>query len=155
MVRGVGAGEMAHHQHRSYAVERIRFGRQMDRLFRRQAEPRHAGIDLQRRRQPPPGPTRCPAPGGDLGQAVQHRAPRRAQAFLLGPRRRSVQHIDRRRRPEHGAQRNALVDMGDEEDLAAGGGERRRHGSRTEAVGIGLDHSSAVGTGRQRRLSVR
>ena len=47
----VGAGEMAHHQHHVDAVEGARVRGDALNLRRRHAEPRHAAVDLDRRRQ--------------------------------------------------------------------------------------------------------
>ena len=112
----------------------------------RQAEPRHAAVDLQRRREPAPGALGSAAPRLDLLDAVQHGNDAGRDALVLGAGRNAVQHLDRRLRAERGAQRQRLAEMRDEECLAAFGDQRRRHLGRAEAIAVGLDDA-----GRRRR----
>ena len=76
--------------------------------------------------EPAAGALRGLAPGRDLLQAVEHRGDAGRDALVLGARRDAVQHLDRRPRAERRAQRDALVEMRDEEDVAAFGRQRAR-----------------------------
>ena len=104
--------------------------------------------------------SRCSAAGGGFALGPGERRPalelrraadrrREAEGDIVGERigvrLQPVQRIDarvglRQQRP----QALALADLGDEEDAAAGGVERRRDRLDAKAVAVGLDHRGAI-----------
>ena len=88
-------------------------------IGRRQAEPRHAAVDLQRRVEPPAGAFGRLAPGFDLLDAVEHRNGAGRHALVLGARLYAVQHLNRRCVAERCAQRDRFGEMRHEEKCAA------------------------------------
>ena len=90
-----------------------------------ETEPRHAGIDMQDRRQRAAGVARDRGPGIDLGERAEHRddVVREIVGFAAGDQ--SAQHGEHRIGHEL-ADRQGLVQQGDEEVPAAGGVQRRR-----------------------------
>ncbi|MDF9789323.1 hypothetical protein M2440_000024 [Methylorubrum extorquens] len=142
IVRLVGAGEMAHHEAQVEAVEpaRVEAG---GGLVRGEAEPGHAAVDLQDRRQASSEPGREGTPGGSLPVVVQDRREIVRMALRLGAGRKAVQNRDPGGRSEYLAQREALLGMGHEEGAAArprqGGGDA----FDPQTVGIRLDDGGA------------
>ena len=141
MLGDLGAGEMAHQQGDAVILHLHARGKRR-RFRRRNAEPVHAGVDVERRASEPAvrGDERVPL--GKLGHAVDDRA-----GADLGERTRSlvgeaVEHVDR---GLLGASAHAarFGEIGHEESLASG--VRKRRGDRFEAepIGVGLDHGSA------------
>ena len=127
IVRQFGRDEMAHQQ---IGAARARGGdRGAQRVERFEAEPVHAGVEVQRRRRRPALRARERRPALELRRAADRR--REAEGGVVGERvglrLQPVEHVDarvgvRQQRP----QPLALADVGDEEGAAAGGVERRR-----------------------------
>ena len=119
MLRFIGAGQMAHHKPDRDPVESIGVRRQSVDLGWRQAKPRHAAVDLQRRHKRAPGALGSGAPGLDLVDAVQHRHGAGCDARVFAAGRNAVEHMDFDIGPERGAQRQRLAELRDEECPAA------------------------------------
>ena len=83
-------------------------------LARIEAEPRHAGIDMQDRRQRPPAAARRSRPGVDLGERAEHRNDIVRQVVRLAAGDQATQHREQRVRHQF-ADRQRLVQQGDEE----------------------------------------
>ena len=103
MLRLVGAGEVAHHQPHRDPVEGMGLGREALDRGGRQAEPRHAAVHLQRRRQFSLRTIGCAAPRLDLLDAVEHRNDFGCGAGVLAARRDAVEHMDFCRAAQRGA----------------------------------------------------
>ena len=151
----LGRGEVAHHILHLYPREAPGIVGQRRHLGRLQAEPRHAGIDVDQRRQPArPDPARR-LPGrrsgiGRIGLDLAEIVERRDQAVFgqggggLGGG--AAKGIDVGL-GQDGADFHALVDEGDEEVPAAGAPKRLRDLGGAEPIGVGLDHGAASGCG--------
>ena len=116
-------------------------------LERFEAEPVHAGVEVQRRRRRPALRARERGPAFELRRAADRR--REAEGGVVGERvglrLQPVEHIDARvGLRQQRAQPLALADLGDEEGAAAGGVERRRDRLDPEAVAVRLDHGGAI-----------
>ncbi len=138
VIERFGAGEMAHQELEAVPF-RLDARRDGDRLLRRQAEPVHAGVDVQGGATAPI--VRCDegVPLGKLGRAVDHRP----QIGLGDGRRRArhqaVEDVDDgvRRGRAHAA---PFRDIGHEEGPAADLLECRHDPLDAAAIGVGLDH---------------
>ena len=97
-------------------------------LLRAEAQTVHAGVDVDHRVERPVEALRGGAPGIELAEMVEHRRQPVLDEVALGAGQQAVQDIDRVL-GQHGAKRNAFVDMGDEELPAAFG--RRAAGRRS------------------------
>src|SRR5437899_8416513 len=82
-------------------------------------------------------------PGIELAEMVQHRRQPMLDEVGLGAGEQAVQHVDRML-GQNLAERDALVDMSDEELPAAVRRQTRPDGGRTGAVGVGLEYRGAV-----------
>ena len=110
----------------------------------REAEPVHAGVDLDGGAATP---TRAPAkhvPFGEFVEVADHGPAVDPGIGLAGVLEEAIERIDRslRQRRAHGSR---FVQRGDEECLAAGRGERAGDRFDAAAIGIGLDHAGAFG----------
>ena len=118
---------MAHHQH---GRERL-LRRQRGQFFWRQAQPVHAGIDMQRRRA-----ALRSLPGGDLRQTAQHRDQIVGDQRRCGIARGAIENEDTRLGVER-PQRHAFFQPRHEEAVAI---QRRQHTGQTKAITIRLHH---------------
>ena len=129
MIGRLGAGEVAHHQ-RDAVIAGVDARDEALRFRKRQAEPVHAGVDVQRRAAGPAAAAAEGVPFGEFVEIADHRPARRCSAKaapLPGRSRRA------RRSPPSAAAartRRASSRVGDEERLAAGAGERARRPAR-------------------------
>ena len=133
---------MAHYKGDIEAGQTLRFRHQARYFLRRQAEARHAGIDLQNR------VFRCAStcmgvPELDLAEIVENRREAMAKKFLrlarLG--------AEKNRNPavrQEGAQFDALVERGGEEFAAPRVMESRRHRCQPQSISIRFDHRAGV-----------
>lgn len=140
VVRSLRADEMAHHEVDPGPRDQGIAG-QRQRLLDPQAEPVHAGIDVER------GRRRAVRRGGPFEEFA---AVAEDGAQAVGAKRlrmagdQAVEHVDRRLRQDF-PRGDALGEMRDEERPAArppqGRGDRRE----AAAIGIGLHHGAALG----------
>ena len=121
MVGDLGAGQMAQQQ-RDAVIFGLRARRQRGGFFRRNAEPVHAGVHLQRGAALPVMGGDEGVPLGKLGHAVDDRPRIELDEGRRSFRRAAVEHVDRgvARAGPHAPR---LRKIGDEERLAAGLGE--------------------------------
>ena len=110
-----------------------------------EAEPVHAGVEMDRARADP-APTR-----GEAGPALKllFAADRGREPMLdivrrLGPALEAVEHIDLRLRRQRPPRRDPLIEMGDEEDPRPRGPQRGRSFGEADPVSIGLDDGGAT-----------
>ena len=92
MIEGFGAGEVAHHQ-RDAVIAGIDPGYDAGRLDEGQAEPVHAGVDVDRRT---PGPPRAAAehvPFGQLVEVADHRPAVELGESIAAVLKEAVEHI--------------------------------------------------------------
>ncbi len=124
--------------------------RQRRRLVGGDAEPVHAGVDMQRRAAAPLVGGDEGVPFGQLQQAADHRP--RVDVGKGGARARhqAVEHVERRLGRRR-ACAPRLVEIGDEEGLAAGAAERLGDRLDAAAVAVGLDDG---GTFRRQRAVI-
>jgi hypothetical protein len=124
----------------------IRIGRQRLRLFRSQAQPVHAGVDVERGDRGLAA-RRVPGEALDLLQAVQDRHELGGAQPLGRGLRAAVEHIDHRwpGPAETGAQGFALLDARHEEAPRALRPQPPRHRDRAQAVAVRLDHRRDLG----------
>ena len=94
MVLAFRTGKMTHDETQLDAVESLWARSELVELGFTQAKPRHAAIDLERRRHRPPEAPAKGGPGVDLGEAVQNRCHPMRRALGFGSRRKAVQHED-------------------------------------------------------------
>ena len=110
-----------------------------------EAEPVHAGVEMERGWR---GPAALGGEGGPAGEFVLA-ADHRRKAMLrvvrrIGPALEAVQHIDRGAVRQDAARRNPFAQMGDEEDARPGGPQRGRRLGDAGPVSIGLDDGRAA-----------
>ena len=141
MIGRVGAGEVAHDQ-RDAVILGLRARRQSRGFVRRNAEPAHAGVDMQRRAAAPGMGADEGVPFGKLGGRIDDRPGIDVDERVAPVRREAVEHIDVGLAGAR-AHRARFGNVGDKECLAAGLGERRGHRLKPQAIGIGLDHGGA------------
>ena len=114
------------------------------RVQRFEAEPVHAGVEMQRARASPPalrgegGPARELLLAADDRREAVARIVRRFRSALE-----AVEHVDRRLGGQEPARRDPLAQMGDEEDARAGRPQRRRGLGEADPVSVGLDDGGA------------
>jgi hypothetical protein len=139
MMRLVGAGEMAHHQPKIDALQRLWIGRNRLDFPWRHAEPRHAAVDLQGCRQGMSCGFGGFTPCAKLFGAVEHGDQACSNRIGLRTGRQAVQYIDGGTGTDGGAQCNAFAYMGHEEGIAAllhqGAGDTLR----AEPIAVSLD----------------
>ena len=82
-------------------------------------------------------------PGVELAEMIEHRRQAVLDEVGLGAGKQAVQHVDRML-GQNAAQRDALVDMGDEELPAAFRCQARPDDGGAGAIGIGLEHGGTV-----------
>ncbi len=141
MLRRVRTGEMAH-QERDPVTGRLETRGESGGLVDRDAEPVHAGVEMERGAA---GPSLHAAEGVPLDQfrhAPDHRAQAHRGKMRRAARRDAVEHIDDRVRRDlpHGPR---LVNVGDEKRRASGLGERAGSLAQAAAIGVGLHHRGA------------
>ena len=144
MVGLVGAGEVAHHQRDAVVRHRRHPGRKAGRLFRPEAEPIHASVEMQRRAAGPALHGAERVPFGELAEVPDHRTRIDLGEQMRRPRHDAVEDVDDGV-GEGGAQPPGFGDMRHKECLAAGRGKRRCHRLEPAAIGVGFDHRGAVG----------
>ena len=129
------------------AGQPLRRRRQPRHIVARQAEPGHAGIQMQqRRRRVARAALDKQLPARDLVQRAEHRRDGVRRERRLAARRQAVQH----RQHDAGqmrAQRQRLAQMGHEEMPAALRQQPARHRHRTQPVAIRLDHRRDLAAG--------
>ena len=118
--------------------------RQRRRFIGGDAEPVHAGVDMQRSAAAPVIGGAEGVPFGELDQAADHRPRAQFGEGRRGAGHQAVEHVDRRLR-RHGAGGGGFRQVGDEEGLAAG--TRELAGDRLDAaaIAVGLDDGGAFG----------
>ena len=131
MVEQFGGGEVAHHQ-RDAVIAGVDARDDALRLRDRQAEPVHAGVDMNGRAAGPAGAAAEHVPFGELVEIADHGLAVDLGVGVAGVLEEAVEHIDRGRR-HRGAHHARFIERGDEECLAAGAGQRARDrlGSRS------------------------
>ena len=112
------------------------------RLLDGEAEPVHAGVDVERGTAGKAGRRNEVIPFGEFDQAVDHRPRIGVDEALSGGMGKSVEHIDHRLARD-GAHAPCFGQMRDEEGLAAGAGQRRGDLIDAAAIGVALDHRGA------------
>ena len=132
---------MAHQQHDAVVLG-ADARRQRSGVVERDAEPVHAGVHMQRGAAAPLAGRHEGVPFRQLDHAADHRPRADVGVRCGGFRQQAVEHINRRLR------RNAthpprLGEIGDEESLATGFGERGRDLFDAAAIAVGLDHGGA------------
>ena len=148
---GLGAGEMGHDE-RDAVVGHLHPGGERGRFLDRQAEPVHAGIEMQGGATQPAARAAKRIPFDELGHGADHR-PRVDRGIGGGAAGgNAVEHVNDRlgRGCAHLA---GLGEMGDEECPAAVLGELGGHRLEAAAIGIRLHHGGAIG--RHRALHQR
>jgi hypothetical protein len=143
MIEALGAGEVAHHQ-RNAVIAGIDPGHDALRFHQRQAEPVHAGIDMNRGTSRPSGAPAEHVPLGKLVEIADHGLAIDFGESIAAVLKKTVEHVDfgRRQRFARGAR---FIQGCHEKRLAAGGRKRARHRFGAAAIGIGLDHGGAFG----------
>ncbi len=141
LIGNLSAGEVTHQQ-RDAVVFGLRAWRQCGSFVRGDAEPVHAGIDMERRTAAPVLGGNKGVPLGQLGRAVDHRLDVEFSERVGGLWRKAVEHVDCGV-VRAGACAPRFGDVGDEKSLASGLGKLRSDRLETEPVGIGLDHGAA------------
>ena len=137
VVGRVGAGEVAEGEDGREAGEKLGGGVEVGGV---EAEPVHAGIELQR----------AGASGEFTGEvahlaaAVEARHEVEVAEGARVARHQPGEDVDRRAGAERLAEPDAFLGECDEVGADAGGGQRWRHLCRAEAVGIGLDHGGGL-----------
>ena len=149
MVEALGAGEMAHDQ-RDAVIAGIDPGDDALRFRDRQAEPVHAGVDMNGGAAGPAGAAAKHVPFGEFVEIADHGLAVDLGEGVAAVLEEAVEHIDRRRR-HRGADDARFLQRGDEKRLAAGAGQRACDRLGAAAIGVGLDHAGAFG--RHRRSS--
>ena len=145
MCRIIGAGQMAHHQHRVLGqgdvTQRGPFGRL-------HAQPIHAGVELNAEGRA--------GQGLDVAQhlvdVVDHRHQRQIVDHVGIARHMPGKDADLRPRTQRLAQGGAFLGQRHEEPAGPGAGQRTRHAGRTKTITVGLDHCRrfALGAGVER-----
>ena len=149
VLRHFGAGEMAHQQHDAVVLGADARGKG-GRFVRRDAEPVHAGVDMQRRAPLPAARGSESVPFGELDQAADYRPRRDPGEGGRGARHQAAQHIDRR--VGRGlARARGFRQVGDEKGLAAAARQAMGDLIEPAAIAVGLDHGGAFGRGRAPR----
>ena len=109
MIRLLGAGEVAHQQ-RDAVIFRADARRERRRFFGGNAEPVHAGVDMQRRAAVPLVGRAERVPLGELDQAADHRPRADVGEGRRRARQQTVEHVDRGVRRD-GAHAPRLAEM--------------------------------------------
>jgi hypothetical protein len=141
MRRRLRAGEMAH-QKRDAVVLRADARRQRRRFVGGDAEPVHAGVDVQRRAAVPLAGGDKSVPFGQFEQVPDHRPRTDVGEGGPGAGHQAVQDVEGRVRGGC-ARAPRLVEIGDEECPAAGADERLGDRPKPAAIAVGLDHRRA------------
>ena len=127
MIEVLGAGEVAHHQ-RDAVIAGIDPGNDALGFPEREAEPVHAGIDMNGCAAGPAGAPAKHVPFGKLVEIADHGPGVDLGVGVAAILEEAVEHVDRRRR-QGGARGARFIEGGDEERLAAGGASARATGS--------------------------
>ncbi|GJD59694.1 hypothetical protein IFDJLNFL_5625 [Methylobacterium dankookense] len=138
LLRPLRADEVAHHEVDARGLQ-ARLAGERQRLGDREAEPVHAGIDVERRRQQP---LRERRPFLDLGARAEDGAEVPPDEGRARPRRQAVQNVDHGL-GQDGARRLALGEMGDEDGAAARPPQSGRDRGEAAAIGVCLEHGGA------------
>ena len=143
MIGNFGAGEVAHQQCDAVVLG-LRARRERGRFFRRRCR---AGSCRCPRAAPRP-PRQALAgdegvPLGKLGGAVDDRLRVEFGERVAASGRKTVEHVDQRRRAR-AASAPGFGNVGDEEGLAAGLGERCGDRLKAKAIGVGLDDGARI-----------
>ena len=141
MIGDLGAGEMTHQQ-REAMIFRLHARSDGSRLVHRDAEPVHAGVDVERRAAAPVLDGDEGIPFGQLGRAVDHRPQIVDRECRRRARHQPVEHVDDglgRKRPHT----PSFGDIGDEEGPAPGFGQYVRDRFEAATISVGLDHCGA------------
>ena len=110
-----------------------------------ETETRHSGIELDDGWQPAVSLPRLRRPSRELVDAVADGQEVMCETGGLAARKDAVHDVDRRISRQRMPERDAFLEMGDEEMAATGGQERRRHRGGAETIRIGLDDCAALG----------
>ena len=141
MLGRFGAGEVAHQQSDA-VIFRADARRQGCRVIHGNAEPVHAGVDMQRRAAMPlVGRAEC-VPFRQFDHAADHGPRADVGISRRRARHQPVEHVDRRLRCRR-ARLARLGQIGDEERFAAGLGQGACDFLDTAAIAVGLDHRGA------------
>lgn len=123
----VAAGEMAHEEAQFDAVEQAAIGRERLHLLRRQAEPRHASVDLQHGRESKATRLAQRRPAGELFKRIDRRHDGETSRPFFLARLQAIEHINADIIRQHASQRRGLAKLRHEEIAAA---SRVQHRSR-------------------------
>ena len=141
VLRLFGGDEMRHQQRDAVVLGANARGERR-RLVRGNAEPVHAGVDMQRRAAVPALRRAEGVPFGQFDQAADHRPRIDLGVAGGGAGQQAVEHVDRRLRHDR-AQAARFGEIGHEEGLAAGAREPMRDRLEAAAIAVGLDDGGA------------
>ena len=134
---------MAHHE-RNAVIAGVDARDDALRLGHRQAEPVHAGIDVDGGAARPTRAAAEHVPFGEFVEVADHGLAVDLGVGIAGVLEEAAEHIERRSRHRR-AHDARFIERGNEERLAAGGGKRPRHLFGAAAIGIRLDDTGAFG----------
>ena len=135
---------MAHHK-RDAVVTGIDARDDAQRFGDRQAEPVHAGIDMDGGAAVPARAAAEYVPFGEFVEVADHGPAVDLGIGLAAVLEESVEHIERGRGRHRRADGLGLIERRDKEGLAAGVGKRAGDLFGAAAIGVGLDHAGAFG----------
>lgn len=141
----LGAGEVAHDEAEVEEAEAGGRGGEGVELGGVEAHARHARVELDRGRQALLAAAGVGDPGVDLAEGVEDRGDAAGGGFGLGAGGEAVEDVERGGGRNVRAERDRLVEVGDEEGAAAFVGEHGGDAGGAEAVGVGLDHAGGGG----------
>ncbi len=151
MVGLVRAGEMAHHQNGIKRTGQRIFLCQRPGLLEREAEPVHAGVDMDRAGMGNAVGAAKTFPDRHFAARIEHRDQAR---FGIGLSRLAAEQPAEHEYPgvrAYLAHRAAFLRPGDEKRVAARRGKRRHRLGDSQPVSVGLDHASRTRGWRQSR----
>ena len=139
-VQLLGAGKVAHHQ-RNAVVAGIDPRHDALRFRHAEAEPVHAGIDMNGGAPIPTGTPAKYVPLGELIEIADDRPCVDPGIGLAGVLEEAIEHVDRGRRRYGCTDGCRFIQRGDKERLAPGIGERTGNGCGAATIGVRLDHA--------------
>ena len=144
IVRIIGAGEVRDQVPPVHACKQLRGPGQPVGLARRQAEPVHAGVDVEHGIERHPGAFAGTPPPGNLVGVVDDRDQPVFGQDRLGSRQHAAQHGDVDAGVgDVGAQRHGFIQCCDKEHPAPGPDQAAGHPGGPDAIGVGLDRGPA------------